>query len=110
MRDLFKVYGVKHYSTYSEKAASIVDRFNRTQKPRIHRVFSEQGHLYLKLKMLADLLKEYNNIVHSMTDMEPQQVDDTRIITIVKQKLIMAHTSTNVNATVSKSSTTKGKL
>lgn len=53
---LLNRYGVKHYSTYSEKKASIVERFNRTLKIRVYRTFSEQGH-YQWLTLLPDLVK-----------------------------------------------------
>lgn len=43
VRALLKKYGVNHYSTYTEMKASIVERFNRTLKTMMFRVFSEQG-------------------------------------------------------------------
>lgn len=72
---LLKKYNVKHYSTYSEKKASIVERFNRTLKTHMYRAFSEQGH-YRWLDLLPILLKSYNNTVHRTIGMKPSQVND----------------------------------
>ena len=71
---LLKRYAVKHYSTYSEKKASIVERFNRTLKNRMYRAFSEQGH-YRWLTLLPELVNEYNNSVHRTIGMKPRQVN-----------------------------------
>lgn len=67
-------YNVKHYSTYSEKKASIVERFNRTLKTHMYRAFSEQGH-YRWLTLLPELVKAYNDSVHRTIGMKPRQVN-----------------------------------
>jgi L-rhamnose mutarotase len=71
---LMKKYNVKHYSTYSDKKASIVERFNRTLKTRMYRAFSEQGN-YRWVKLLPALVKDYNNTVHRTIGMKPCQVN-----------------------------------
>lgn len=43
----------------------------------MYRVFIEQGH-YRWLKVLPELVKEYNDTIHSSIDMKPQQVDETK--------------------------------
>lgn len=52
---LLKKYNVNHYSTYSEKKASIVERFNRTLKTRMYRAFTEHGN-YRWLDLLPELV------------------------------------------------------
>ena len=76
VQTLLNKYGVKHYSTYSEKKASIVERFNRTLKTHMYRAFSEQGH-YKWLELLPDLVKVYNNTLHRTIGMKPNQVNES---------------------------------
>lgn len=71
---LLTKYNVKHYSTYSEKKASIVERFNRTLKTRMYRLFTENGN-YRWSDMLPGLVKAYNETVHSTIGMKPCQVN-----------------------------------
>lgn len=72
---LLNKYKVKHYSTYSEKKASIVERFNRTLKTRMYRAFSEQGN-YRWVDLLPELLKSYNDSMHRTIGMKPRQVNE----------------------------------
>jgi len=81
---LLKKYNVKHYSTYSEKKASIVERFNRTLKTRMYRAFSEQGH-YRWLKLLPELVNAYNDSVHRTIGMKPRQVDESNECAVLNQ-------------------------
>jgi len=81
---LLKKYNVKHYSTYSEKKASIVERFNRTLKTRMYRAFTEQGN-YRWLTLLPELVNAYNNSVHSTIGMKPRQVDESNERTVLEQ-------------------------
>ena len=60
VQKLLSRYGITLYSTYSEKKASIVERFNRTLKTHMYRAFSEQGN-YRWLDMLPKLVNTYNN-------------------------------------------------
>lgn len=43
VRSLLDKHGVNHYSTYTDKKAAIVERFNRTLKNMMYRVLAEQG-------------------------------------------------------------------
>ena len=81
---LLKKHGVKHYSTLSEKKASIVERFNRTLKTRMYRAFSEQGH-YRWLDILSGLVKAYNDTVHRTIGMRPRQVNDSNEHIVLEQ-------------------------
>ena len=63
VQSLLDTYKVKLYSTFNEKKASIVERFNRTLKTRKYHAFSEQGHCRW-LDMLPGLVKAYNDSVH----------------------------------------------
>ena len=73
---MLEKYKVKLYSTFSEKKASIVERFNRTWKARMYRAFSEQKH-YRWLDTLPGLVKTFNESVHRMIGMKPNRVDES---------------------------------
>ena len=70
----FKKYlsdnNVEIYQTYNEGKAVVVERFNRTFKEKIWRYFTEYK-TKTYINVLADLLSEYNNTVHSTTKLTP---------------------------------------
>lgn len=88
-------YGVKHYSTYSKKKGSIVERLNRTLKTRLYRVFSEKGN-YRWLDMLPDLVKYYNKVNRTI-GMKPSQVKDANEHIVMER--INKNTVTKIHAT-----------
>src|SRR5436190_5982665 len=55
---LLNKFNINHYHTFSEKKASIIERFNRTLKGRMWRKFSDQGS-YRWLHLLPKLIDEY---------------------------------------------------
>lgn len=67
---LMAKYQIKHYSTYSNMKAAIVERFNRTLKSKMWKAFSLKGN-YKYLDSLPQLLKEYNSTVHRTIGMRP---------------------------------------
>ena len=79
--NMLTVFGIKWYSTNSEIKAGIVERFNRTLKTRMERVFTSQGnHRYID--KIQDLVNSYNNTVHRSIGMKPAKVtaSDTKKI------------------------------
>lgn len=66
--------GIKHYSTFSELKASIVERFNRTLKNMMWKQFTRQGN-YKWITILPDIMATYNNTRHSTIKMKPAEVD-----------------------------------
>lgn len=71
---LLDSYKIKLYSTYSNLKASIVERFNRTIKTKMWKLFSYQGN-YKWLKILPDLMFEYNDTKHRTIKMKPKNVN-----------------------------------
>jgi hypothetical protein len=70
---LMKKYNINHYSTNSEKKATIVERFNRTLKGEMYKAFSNRGsHVWFDI--LQDLINNYNNKFHRTIGMEPNKV------------------------------------
>lgn len=71
---LLRNHNINHYYTYSDKKASIVERFNRTLKERMWRIFSEQGS-FKWINILPDIVNNYNNSKHRTTGEKPINVD-----------------------------------
>lgn len=64
---------IKHFSTYSETKASLVERFHRTLKARMYRYFTyTRSHRYVDV--LQDLVYSYNHTVHTSLKMRPVDV------------------------------------
>ena len=87
--DMLRAFGIKWYSTNSEIKAAMVERFNRTLRTRMERVFTLQGnHRYIDI--LPKLLKSYNNSVHRSIGMKPADVtakDTSKILKKLYPKL-----------------------
>lgn len=71
---LMKNSNINHYSTFSEKKAAIVERFNRTLKTAMYKKFSERGS-YVWHDILSNLIKDYNEKKHRTIGMKPIQVN-----------------------------------
>lgn len=70
VKQLMKKYSINMFSTYSDKKASIVERFNRTLKQRMGRLFdATNSNRYID--DLDDLVENYNNTVHRTIKMKP---------------------------------------
>lgn len=84
-QSLMKSYHINHYSTFSVKKASIVERFNRTFLNRMWYEFSMLGsHKWLKL--LQPIVDAYNSTVHRTIKMKPVDVkktDEIRLLNTV---------------------------
>lgn len=73
VKKLLSMYKINHYSTFSEKKASIIERFNRTLKSKMWRKFTAQGS-YKWINIIDDLVKCYNNTVHRTIGFKPKDV------------------------------------
>lgn len=76
VRSIGNRFNINHYSTYSDKKASIYERFNRTSKNKIWQCFSEQGN-YKWIGILLKLVSDYNRTYHSTFRMKPIEVNKT---------------------------------
>lgn len=75
---LMKKYNINLYSTFSDLKASIIERFNRTLKERMWKAFTERGS-YEWVSLLPNLIKQYNNSVHSTIKMRPKDVKQIHV-------------------------------
>lgn len=73
-QQLMKSNQINHYSTFSVKKASIVERVIRTLKSKLYRMFSLRG-TYKFYDVLDKITTEYNNQKHSTIRMRPTDVD-----------------------------------
>jgi hypothetical protein len=69
-QDMLEKHGVKMFSTNSDKKAQVVERFNRTLKLRMGKLFDAQNS-FRYVDKLDDLVNNYNNTVHSTIKMKP---------------------------------------
>lgn len=69
---------INHYSTYTHLKASIVERFNRTLKEKMWKMFSYRGS-YKWIDKIANLLNVYNNTKHRTIKMTPVEVNSKEI-------------------------------
>ena len=72
--EYLKSLGIHHFSVYSKQKAAMVERFNKTLKTRMWRVFTKHGN-YKWLDVLPDLVDSYNHTKHSAIGMAPINVD-----------------------------------
>ena len=72
-KKLMKKYNINLYNTFSELKASIVERFNRTLKTKMWKMFSLNGN-YQWINHLQSLIDDYNNSVHRTIKMRPIEV------------------------------------
>lgn len=73
VRSYFKRHNINHYSSYSEFKASVVERFNRTLKSKLYRIFTHRNS-YRYLDVLKSVLKSYNESIHRTTGYAPSNV------------------------------------
>lgn len=71
---LLRLYKINHYSTYSVKKASIVERFIRTLKSKLYKYFTMVGNNKWIGSPLEDMLSSYNNTVHRSIKFKPIDV------------------------------------
>ena len=83
---LVKDQNIMHYHTYTDKKASIVERFNRSLKMLMWKKFTQMNN-FKWVKILPNILKEYNNRHHRTIKMSPNQVSQKNIHQ-VKQNIL----------------------
>lgn len=89
VKSLLKSHNINHYYTFSDKKASIVERFNRTLKGAMWRLFTELGS-FKWLVILPDIIEKYNNKKHRTTGVKPIEVSKKNekeiLINMVKKR------------------------
>lgn len=73
VKSLFKREGIHHYSSHSEFKSQVAERFNKTLRNKLHRIFTHRGS-YKYIDVLDKVLKSYNESVHRSTGYAPNHV------------------------------------
>ena len=81
---LMKKHGINMFHTYTDKKASIVERWNRTLKGKMYRYFTEAG-THKWYNILPKLVENYNNTKHRTIQMKPSEVDSKNEKRLVKK-------------------------
>lgn len=84
-KKLILKYNINHYSTYSTKKASIVERFIRTLKNMLYKQFSLQGTYKWSNSLLDKVIKTYNCSIHRTIRMKPIEVNHNNKEIILKK-------------------------
>ena len=90
---LMRTYGINHYATYSDIKCSIAERFNRTFKTMLYKNFSLKGK-FEWTRDLQEVVKLYNNTVHSTIKMRPAEVgirEEKRILRDIYARRVHIH-------------------
>lgn len=85
VKALLKKYQIDLFHTYNETKAAIVERFIRTLKQRLWRIFTHNGN-YEYTKHLKKVMNSYNNSHHRSIGMAPNKTNPSNEET-VKRKL-----------------------
>ena len=67
---LLKSHNIVIYSTYSNNKSVVVERFNRTLKTNMFRLFTQKNNRNW-INILDKLVKDYNDAIHSTIGMSP---------------------------------------
>lgn len=74
-QQLMQKYNINHYSTYSTKKASIVERLIRTLKNNLYKLFSLQGNYKWCDSALENIVRKYNSTYHRTIGAMPNDVN-----------------------------------
>lgn len=74
-KNVMRLHSINHYSTYSTKKASIVERVIRTIKCKLYKTFSLKGNFKWVDGTLEKVVNDYNNTKHSTIQMCPAKVN-----------------------------------
>lgn len=94
-KKLMNLYDINHYSTFSTKKASIVERFIRTIKFKIYKQFSLKGNYKWSDDTLDEIIDKYNHTYHKTIGQKPIEVNNHNKI-VVQERYRKAH-SNNFN-------------
>lgn len=74
VKTLFQKKNINHYSTHSETKAAVAERFNKTLKNKIYRLFTFRQN-YKYIDKLKNIVKSYNQSFHRSIGMAPSRIN-----------------------------------
>lgn len=87
---LMKTYKINHYSSFSTKKASIVERLIKTIKNKLYKYFSLNGNYKWLGKPLEVTLESYNNTKHRTIKLKPIDVNKSNE-QVIKESILKVH-------------------
>lgn len=81
--NLMKRHNINHYSTFSTKKASIVERLIKTLKNKMYKYFSLKGDYKWLGQPLETTLKIYNNTKHRTIKLKPKDVNKSNELLVL---------------------------
>jgi hypothetical protein len=87
---LLKTHNIVMYSTYSNNKSVVVERFNRTLKTNMFRLFTQNNNRNW-IDILDKLVKDYNDTIHSTIGMTPNDALLKKNYETVLQNTIDSH-------------------
>lgn len=100
VNNLMVKYNINHYHTFSEIKSCIVERFNRTLKEKLWRMFTAQGS-YEWVSTLPKIVREYNDTVHRTIGLKPKDVRQKHV-KVILERLKQTEKQAPKSATLSK--------
>ena len=74
------------YSTFNERKSVVAEKFIKTLKNKIYKHMTYIGkNVYFNV--LNDIVKDYNNSIHSSIKMKPKDAKDDSSINILKKQI-----------------------
>lgn len=89
-KNIVRKYKINHYSTYSTKKASIVERLIRTLKNKLYKEFSLNGNYNWYNGTLDKKVNEYNNATHRTIGQSPASVNHINKRNILRRYIHLA--------------------
>jgi hypothetical protein len=74
VKNLFKNYGVHHFTSRTPVKCAVVERFNRTLKNKMFKFFAKIGRRRF-VESLPKIIDAYNNTIHTTTKRRPVEVN-----------------------------------
>lgn len=87
---LMKTNKINHYSSFSTKKASIVERLIKTIKNKLYKYFSLNGNYKWLGKPLEVILESYNHTKHRTTKFKPIDVNKSNE-QVIKENILKTH-------------------
>ena len=97
VKELLESKHIKYFSTFSDKKASIVERFNRTLKSRMWKYFTE-NETRKWIDIVQDLVNAYNNTYHTTIKMTPVEASKPQNSEIVWWNIYGAYITADYGA------------
>ena len=96
VESLFKDKNIEYFSTFSDKKASIIERFNRTLKSRMWKYFTA-NETRKWIDIVQQLVNDYNNSFHNTIKMSPVEASKLDNTTTVWNHMYGAYLSAKYN-------------